>query len=70
MDTAFKLAHHDSLYAQHTADQAAAQKAEETRQQKLAAQSAQGGGTRPPDPDAQQQVWDEIVKAGASRFRT
>ncbi len=70
LDTAFRHAASEKLFAQQ--QQAAAQAAEDAkvRQSKLDGQTLQPSGGRPPAPDQQQQVWDEIVAAGANRFRT
>lgn len=70
METAFKLANYANLAQAQQAAQAEEARREETRRAKSAAQTVQGSGGRPPDPDAAQQVWDELMAAGQNRFRT
>lgn len=69
LDMAFRLAQRDELLQnqQKLAQQAAEQEA--SRQAKLQAQTATGAGTRPPTPDEQKQVWDEIKAATDGRWK-
>lgn len=69
IDMAFRLAQRDQLLQnqQQQAQQAAEQ--ETSRKAKLQAQTATGAGTRPPTPDEQKQVWDEIKNATSGGWK-
>jgi hypothetical protein len=70
MDTAFRHAASEKLFKQQQDAAAVAAEDAKVRQAKLDGQTLQPSGGRPPAPDQQEQVWNEIVAAGANRFRT
>ncbi len=70
IDTAFKLALSDDLYARQHSDRQKAEQAEMSRQQKLDAQTLTGGGGRAAPADPQSDLWKSIAGADGGKFTT